>query len=485
MKKKPVSVVDITWARPPVPPAGHVAVSAPGQPMRVARELVQALYTLPSGVILRSHRGDFYRSDGIRYLEIDRRDVRRTAYDYLENAVYLHPKEGWLPFAPTQRKIADVLDALHACVLIESRPDAPLWIDYRATPPASEIVAMTNGLLHVRTRILHAHTVQYFNHHALPFAYEPQAPRPTTWLAFLDELWGDDTDTIDALQEALGYILGGDTSLQKIFLFVGPKRGGKGTIGRVLTGLLGAHHVAAPTLASLSTNFGLSPLIGKSLALIADARLGRAETYVVVERLLSISGEDSLTIDRKYREPWTGRLPTRFLIMTNELPKLSDASGALASRFVVFVLTKSFYGSENPRLTEHLLHEAPGIFNWSLEGLDRVLARGYLVNPDSGREAVQQLEDLSSPISAFLRDRCIVRFDASVPVDALWTAWKAWCESNGQGIGTKAVLGRDLRAAVPTIRRERPRSEDGEDREYVYTGLGLGTETTVPRSWDH
>src|SRR4030095_16234340 len=113
--------------------------------------------------------------------------------------------------------------------------------------------------------------------------------------------WGDDAATIAALQEAMGYILGGDTSLQKMFLFVGPKRLGTGTIGRVLTGLLGAHHVAAPTLAGLSTNFGLQDLIGKSLALISDARLsGKADNKVVVERLLSISGEDSLTIDRKY-----------------------------------------------------------------------------------------------------------------------------------------------------------------------------------------
>ena len=121
----------------------------------------------------------------------------------------------------------------------------------------------------------------------------------------------------------MGYILGGDTSQQKIPLFVGPKRAGKGTIARVLTGLLGAHNVAAPTLASLSTNFGLSPLIGKPLALISDARLsGRSDSSVVVERLLSISGEDSLTIDRKYLDQWTGRLPTRLALMTNELPQL-------------------------------------------------------------------------------------------------------------------------------------------------------------------
>ena len=58
----------------------------------------------------------------------------------------------------------------------------------------------------------------------------------------------------------------------------------------------------------------------------------------VVERLLSISGEDTLTIDRKYRDPWTGQLPTRFLVISNELPRFGDASGAIATRFVMLTL---------------------------------------------------------------------------------------------------------------------------------------------------
>jgi putative DNA primase/helicase len=89
-------------------------------------------------------------------------------------------------------------------------------------------------------------------------------------------------------------------------------------MGRVLTGLLGRFNVGAPTLAGLSTNFGLQVLIDKPLALISDARLStKADAGIVVERLLSVSGEDSITVDRKYRDPWTGRLPSRFLILTN------------------------------------------------------------------------------------------------------------------------------------------------------------------------
>jgi putative DNA primase/helicase len=37
------------------------------------------------------------------------------------------------------------------------------------------------------------------------------------------------------LGEIFGYMLTADTSQRKIFLLVGPTRGGKGTIGRVLT----------------------------------------------------------------------------------------------------------------------------------------------------------------------------------------------------------------------------------------------------------
>ena len=90
-------------------------------------------------------------------------------------------------------------------------------------------------------------------------------------------------ETIETLQELFGYLVIGDTSQQKMFLVVGPKRSGKGTIARVLKGLLGAHNVAGPTLSSFATNFGLAPLIGKSVAVISDARLGGSD-YVVSRR---------------------------------------------------------------------------------------------------------------------------------------------------------------------------------------------------------
>jgi putative DNA primase/helicase len=229
-------------------------------------------------------------------------------------------------------------------------------------------------------------------------------------------------------------VLSGDTSQQKIFLLVGPKRSGKGTIGRILTGLLGAENVAAPTTAGLASNFGLSPLIGKPVAIISDARLGGGHA-AVIERLLSISGEDFITVDRKHRDPWTGQLPTRFFMISNELPRLTDSSGALASRFLTLVTRRSFYGNENPSLTPTLLAELPGILNWALDGLDELRERGRLIEPGSSREITRELEDLTSPVGAFVRDRCLVAAEQTVSRRELYRAWCTWADEHGHADG--------------------------------------------------
>ena len=448
----------------------RVIVPSPSAPMRVARELLRVRHMHPDGALLRSHRGAFYTWAGTCWKEIATRDIRSFVYDFLEDAEFISDAGALMPFAPTRKKVDDVVDALHAIALLRTADDAPLWTEPGAEDvDPSQIVSTLTGLLHVPTRTLLPHTPRFFNYHALPFPFLADTAPPERWLQFLRQLWPDDESSIRTIQEMMGYILGGDTRLQKIFLLVGPRRGGKGTIGRVLTALLGQHNVAAPPVASLSAHFGLQPLIGRPLAMISDARLGSSDNRIMIERLLSISGEDSLTIDRKFLPPWTGKLPTRFMILTNELPKLSDASGALVSRFVPLVLTESFLGREDPRLTDALVAEAPSIFNWALEGLDRLNIRGHFQMSDGGREALQQLEDLSSPMLAFVREVCTVG-PYEVPVDALWHAWKAECASDNRHPGTKATFGRDLRAAVPSVRRVKPRL--GSDRRvYTYTGI--------------
>jgi putative DNA primase/helicase len=66
-----------------------------------------------------------------------------------------------------------------------------------------------------------------------------------------------------------------------------------------------------------------------------------------------------------------------------------------------------------------------------------------------------------------------VTVGAAVGVDELFTAWKSWCEEQGdQKPGTKTTFGVELRSAVPGLRKRRHR--DGERRLPYYAGIGLG-----------
>jgi putative DNA primase/helicase len=227
--------------------------------------------------------------------------------------------------------VSDVLDSLRAVCNLPASSAAPCWLANDPGLNPVEILACRNGLLYIPTRQLVPATPNFFTLNGLEFDYDPDAPPPYEWLNFLDQLWPEDSESRDTLQEWIGYLLTPETRLQKMLMVIGPKRAGKGTIGRVTRMLLGDRNVCAPTLASAGQQFGLSVLVGKTAAIIADARIsGRADTAVITEKLLSISGEDPQTIPRKFLPDWNGSLPTRFMLMTNELPKIEDASGTLA-----------------------------------------------------------------------------------------------------------------------------------------------------------
>jgi putative DNA primase/helicase len=126
----------------------------------------------------------------------------------------------------------------------------------------------------------------YFSFTAADYEFNVKAPPPTRWLAFLNQLWPEDPQSIHLLRQWMGYNLTADTSQQKILLMVGPKRSGKGTCARIIRSIVGDRNCCAPTLSGLSTNFGLSPLLGKSVAIIGDARLSRrTDIAAVTERL--------------------------------------------------------------------------------------------------------------------------------------------------------------------------------------------------------
>jgi putative DNA primase/helicase len=425
------------------------------------------------------HRGEFFLSNGAAFQAVDIETIKALLWPWLAASWSRTPDGEAKAVLPKRDMVGEIIEALRAASQLNNELEPPLWISQSIYAPR-DLIVCKNTMIHWPSGHLVANTPTFFTTNALDFDYLPECgSQPVEFLKFLRTLWADDNESIGTLQEIFGLFLIPDTSFQKIILLVGPMRSGKGTIARILQKMIGVRNVCAPTLSSLGGNFGLQPLLHKTAAVIGDARIGpKSDTAAIAERLLSISGEDMITVERKFLGAWHGQLGIRFMIISNELPKFSDVSGALASRFVILSLTRSFLGHEDLGLFDRLLPELPEILNWSIAGLKRLKERGYFVMPSASREQMQELDTLASPMKAFLRD-AYEKTDSGrgVLVDDFCDAWRRWCETNGRDHpGTNQSIGLALRTAWPHVSTHQFRSGTADasgvkSRERWFVGL--------------
>ena len=473
---------EIDFPEATVPPAdGHaMIVPAPTKPLEVARLFVEKHYDDPRGVRLLHHRALFYVWRESHWPELEEGSVRSDLYRWLEHAEYVKETRTGItivPFDPSKGRVTNVVDALEAIVHVGERVEAPAWLTDDGI--SEEIVAMQNGLLAHSARELHPHTPRFFNEYVLPFAFDPNAPEPTRWQQFLRELWDNDQQSIDTLQEIMGYLLVGDTAQHKIFMLVGPKRTGKGTILRVLTALLGVENVAAPDLVVAGDE--LRAAAARRQAARGDlrrapgltqrrARRGRAAAVDLRRRL----DHDRPQVQRPVDRPATDAVPGADERAAPVHRRLGRARVEVRDPHAEQLLLRP----RGPGADRRTASRGAGDLQLVPGRARPAHRRGYFVQPDAARSALQHLEDLASPVSAFVRDRCRIDAEAHVEKDELWKAWRNWCTDEGTHPGTKAVFVRDLRAAVPgaTPGRLGPRG----DRVHVIRGISLpGDETAA------
>ncbi len=434
-----------------------------GNPIELADEFLQCKALSNQRIIW--YKGTFYQFDSRKYDCLSSDEIRSDLYKFFQNLFDCRD----LAKPPKKKSVDDIVDALKARVLAKS-DSIPFWLDNIADNiDPTNWLNVSNCLVNLTSHESLAHSNNYFSVNSIELTFDPELPKPALWLNFLNSIWKDDIESIDCLQEWFGYLLSSKTNLQKALMIIGPKRAGKGTIIRILQALLGKSAITNPTFGNLSHQFGLTSLIGKHLAVITDARLSaKTDISAVIEVLLRITGEDSISIPRKYLPDWQGKLGARFLVCTNEIPMLFDSSNAVSSRFIILKLTKSFFGVEDSELTEKLLGELPSILNWSLEGLRRLTERGFFVQPQSANETLELFSEIGSPMDSFISDTCVLDPSAEISCVTLYKLWTDWATSqNLTHIGSTQMFGRNLAAAKPEIQKKQSLIEGKKWRYYV------------------
>jgi putative DNA primase/helicase len=397
---------------------------------------------------LRKWEGDWYvyTSPGYEKIRLDV-GLRQPLYKFLSGRRYkrITSKGAAIEdYVLTRSKLDDIIDALIMECPVTVEP--PCWLDGRENPDPKGLILFQNGVLNTEEYLrgkpgLMKPDPSLFHLSSIPYEWQPHAPCPR-WVRFLGEVFQDDSERIDLLQEWFGYNMVADNSMEKMMLFIGRPGSGKSTSLDVLRMLLGKGQCARSSFKDLCSEFGRQPLVGKLSILLPDAHIPRsADAVQALETIKSIVGRDGITVNRKFLEQLPEvRLSGRFTIAVNELPELPDHAQSLARRLLLLHFPETFTGREDRTLKDKLYGEAPGVAVWALEGLRRLRARGKFTEPKSSLPVVEEFKRLMTPVAEFLDECCTLNRVGYVPCAQLYDVWLAWARAKGCRPGARTTF---------------------------------------------
>lgn len=399
----------------------------PNEPMKVARHFLANLER--RGHPLRWHDYEWigYTKNHWKTLQDD--DIRNNMYRTLENATYADEKGHPRRWKPNIKKVNEIIAALRSVAQIVT-VDEGGWFDGRT----DQVIPCKNGLVRVADRKLLKHSPLSFNRYVLPFNYDPAATS-SLWTKYTNGAF-DSQETVETVEEWIGYILSGRKDLERYLLLVGPRRAGKGTFMVVISALLPKEsHIGFNAERFKRDKFAQTELIGKSLINISDSRADLSDLRFV-DLLLRIVGNDEVSLRPPYgrqKDTFNGNLPGRLTVASNYLPVFPDDSQAIADRTLAIEMSNCFVGKEDHRLKAKLTRpeHLSAILNRALDGLDRLNERGRFRQPACGLELLANLRESGSPIKLFLNECCKIAPDELVLKEPLYRAYRAFCEGFG------------------------------------------------------
>jgi P4 family phage/plasmid primase-like protien len=305
----------------------------------------------------------------------------------------------------------------------------------------TEHLNLPNGLLHWCTGDLKPHNPRVPNLTRIPVRWNPDATCPE-----IDKWLGEvfPSDTVAFVEEVIGYTLLNDNPLHKAVMLFGTGSNGKGIFIRLLEALIGRGNCSSVRPQKLDeSNFHAAELYGKLANLVGDVD---PRIFKATEVFKQVTGGDTVTAERKYRDPFKFRCRATLIASFNEMPRTADTSEGFFRRWIVVPFLAYFSDDAADKgLFDRLStpNELEGLLVRAVAGLQRLMARGHFQEPGCVQQATADFRVAADPVRSFLDERIIPSPEGFVHTGDLYSRFKLWCEENGhRPMGNKKFLGR-------------------------------------------
>lgn len=267
----------------------------------------------------------------------------------------------------------------------------------------------------------------------LPFEFNLDAQAPQ-FQAYLNKVLPD-MERQRVLAEYLGFVFikHGNNALkeEKALILYGTGANGKSVFFEIVTALLGPQNVSNYSLQSLTEEKGFyrSKIINKLVNYASEIN-GKLETSLFKAM---VSGEP-VEACLKYGQPFTMANYAKFIFNCNELPKDVEHSNAFFRRFLIIPFDVTIPEAEQDKTlhTRIIDSELSGVFNWVLEGLNRLLGQQRFSKCDAAEKAVQEYRTQTDSVRMFLEENSLTADPVKWKLlKEIFATYRSFCTENG------------------------------------------------------
>ena len=294
----------------------------------------------------------------------------------------------------------------------------------------------------------------------LPFSYNADANCPM-FDKYLTQVLPD-AESRMILQEFTGYIFT-PLHLEKMLVLYGSGRNGKSVFFNVLQALIGIENILTYSLGLFNHEYNKAKLTNVLLNYSSEKGTDlNVETFKAL-----ISGEPQQARE-PYGKSFTLRNKVRFIMNANELPKETEQTNAYFERYLIvpfdtYIKTED---RDSELAKKIIINELPGIFNWLLEGLNRILKHKKFTYSEKADNALKEFRKQSDSVALFIDEfNYCTSSTNKVALTEIYPKYKDFCrEDNYKPCGKNKFSNR-----LENKGFERTRLNDGASAFYIET----------------
>jgi putative DNA primase/helicase len=267
----------------------------------------------------------------------------------------------------------------------------------------------------------------------LPFEHNPNAKAPI-FEAYLNRVLPD-IERQKVLAEYLGYVFvkHGSKALkeEKALVLYGTGANGKSVFFEIVNALLGVENVSSYSLQSLTNDNGyFRAKLANKLVNYASEINGNLEASIFKQL---VSGEP-VEARLPYGQPFNLKQYAKLIFNCNELPKDVEHTNAYFRRFLIIPFDVTIPPQEQDKQLHIKIieNELSGVFNWVLDGLNRLLLQKRFSECEAAKKAVEQYRIESDSVQMFLSEyEYSVSVTKEIALKELFNEYRNYCNESG------------------------------------------------------